>query len=575
MTQRPVAIYLLVASLIISGYGPGQSPQEAEASRPRGSSAGEAPRSILGRAADPVLFFTDLTSGPNTGGQDNLGSFISIYGEGFGAQRGNSTVRIGAAEVARYVTWGQDNGVARGLDMIVVQPGPGVSSGDIIVTVNGIASNPLPFAVRTGQIYFVSPGSPNANDSNPGAFAEPFRTIYRPRQVMQAGDIVYIRGGAFSDIDPASPGWDAILVLDAETAVTGTAERPVAYIGYPGEPPVLGNPAARRGVLLLTSGQPSQYYVFANLRFTQSSSPLPLTGIGHRVVGNYVYEGAFDDTGTIGVNGNTSQIKIFGNLLRNNGAPGEKLHHGLYIGGFGINRDIEVGWNQIQDQHGGRAVQLFGHVDGDRMENIRIHDNLVSGSELNNIVLGGTDGSTEVLGAIDVYNNVIVGSGDAGLRIDDPQGTVGIRNNVLYNNGSPGFNGNAQVYVQRAGAGRITLQNNILYAGTGQTYYLFEPGVDASVFNLATNNLVYNAGECPAWGAGCINANPLFAGGASMDFNLQAQSPAIDAGISTGIGRDYLGLARPQGGAYDIGAYEYVTGTVSLTRTAYLPSLAR
>jgi len=39
---------------------------------------------------------------------------------------------------------------------------------------------------------------------------------------------------------------------------------------------------------------------------------MPVTGIGHRIVGNYLHDGAFDDSGTIGVNGNSSQIKILG-----------------------------------------------------------------------------------------------------------------------------------------------------------------------------------------------------------------------------------------------------------------------
>ena len=58
--------------------------------------------------ANPRLLFTDLESGPNNGGKDNLGAFITLYGEGFGAQRGgNSKVTIGGIEVAKYVSWGQ------------------------------------------------------------------------------------------------------------------------------------------------------------------------------------------------------------------------------------------------------------------------------------------------------------------------------------------------------------------------------------------------------------------------------------------------------------------------------------
>ena len=567
--KKAITICLLAVTLLMSGCGPGQLPEptedsEVNANNPTEAAPSEAPPKSPSYspngALTPVLFFTDITSGPQSGGQDNLGAFITIYGEGFGEARGTSLVTIGGVEVANYVTWGQDNGIARNLDMIIVQPGPNVASGDIVVTVNGEPSNPLLFSVRSGSIYFVISDAPNADDTNPGTYAEPFKTIYRPRQVMLAGDIVYIKGGTFSEIDPGNPGWDAILILDEETAATGIANQPIAYIGYPGESPVFANPSARRGILLQTSGQPRDYYVFANLSFTQASSPLPVTGIGHRVVGNYLYEGAFDDSGTIGVNGNSSQINILGNLLRNNGTPDVKFHHGVYIGGFGINQDIEIGWNQIQDQNGGRAIQLFGHVDGDFMDNIRIHDNLISGSELNNIVLGGTDASTEVLGTVYVYNNIIMGAGDPGLRVDDSQGTVIIQNNVLYNNGTPGLDGNAQIYIQRAGTGLITLQNNILYAESGQTYFLFGTDAESSVFKAANNNLVYNADACPAWDTSCINADPLFVDFAVADFRLQASSPAIDAGVNTGITQDYTGVSRPQGGTYDIGVYERFQG---------------
>src|SRR3972149_4115217 len=161
--RRTVAMCLLVVGLFVSGYRSGHWP-EPISDHPVYANA------LL--ASAPVLFFTDLTSGPKTGGQDDLGAFITIYGEGFGATRGTSTVTIGGVEVAKYVGWGQDNGIARKLDMIVVQPGSSVTTSNIIVTVNGLASNPLPYTVRSGQIYFVIPGAANANDNNPGTFTQ-------------------------------------------------------------------------------------------------------------------------------------------------------------------------------------------------------------------------------------------------------------------------------------------------------------------------------------------------------------------------------------------------------------------
>ncbi len=502
----------------------------------------------------PRLFFTDLESGPNTGGQDNLGAFVAVYGEGLGAQRGTSTVTVGGREVARYVIWGENNG-ARQMDKLVVQLGPAAASGNLVVTVNGRASNPLPFTVRSGQIFFVAPDAPSASDANPGTFTQPFGTIYRPREVMQAGDIVYIRGGRIRTSDPVGPGWDTILMLDPDTgSAAGTADRPIAYVGYPGESPVLGDRAARRGILLST-GPSQSYYVLANLTLTEASDPVSLAGVGHRIVGNTVFAAGFDDPGSISVNTASSQLKILGNLIRDNGEAGNKLHHGFYIGGYGTNQGIEFGWNELRDQRGGRGIQLFGHLDNDWIDDVRIHDNWVSGSELDNIVIGGTDGATEVIGTMHVYNNIIVGAGEAGVRVNDPQGTVVIQNNVLYNNHS------AEARWQRVGAGKVTFQNNILYAAAGAAYSAFDAGGAEPSSLRTSHNLCFNAGPCAPWEVNSLNADPMFVDLAAYDFRLKAASPAIDSGATTGIASDYTGVARPQGRASDIGAHEFSAET--------------
>jgi len=190
-----------------STTAPDQPPaQQARQPSPRAASAAPAPAAKQGGPIGsdaPRLFFTDLESGPNDGGQDNLGAFVTIYGEGFGVNRGASTVTIGGKEVAKYVAWGQDNAPARKMDMIVVQPGPNAASGEIVVTVNGKASNPLPFTVRAGKIYFITQNAPNANDANPGTFEAPFKTIYRPRDVLQAGTSFTSRVGHSAPLIPS------------------------------------------------------------------------------------------------------------------------------------------------------------------------------------------------------------------------------------------------------------------------------------------------------------------------------------------------------------------------------------
>jgi len=54
----------------------------------------------------------------------------------------------------------------------------------------------------------------------------------------------------------------------------------------------------------------------------------------------------------------------------------------------------------------------------------------------------------------------------------------------------------------------------------------------------------------------CFNKNPKFIATYGQNYNLQEDSPAIDAGMEgLGITTDILG--RPRNGVPDIGAYEY------------------
>ena len=96
----------------------------------------------------PAIFYSDLTSGPNTGGQNNAGAFVTIHGNGFGASQGSSTVTIGGGAAASYQSWSNTS--------VTFQLGSAAKTGSIAVNVGGATSNSVPFTVRSGNIYFVS-----------------------------------------------------------------------------------------------------------------------------------------------------------------------------------------------------------------------------------------------------------------------------------------------------------------------------------------------------------------------------------------------------------------------------------
>ena len=52
----------------------------------------------------------------------------------------------------------------------------------------------------------------------------------------------------------------------------------------------------------------------------------------------------------------------------------------------------------------------------------------------------------------------------------------------------------------------------------------------------------------------------------ATDYHLQAGSPAIDAGATVAVTDDFDGNPRPQGQAYDIGAFEWSSDSISAVR---------
>src|SRR5215471_10148185 len=60
-------------------------------------------------AQAPRLFFTDIDSGPNSGGESVSGfsgAYVTLYGNYFGSSQGSSTVTLKGTNCLRVVSWG-------------------------------------------------------------------------------------------------------------------------------------------------------------------------------------------------------------------------------------------------------------------------------------------------------------------------------------------------------------------------------------------------------------------------------------------------------------------------------------
>ncbi len=76
--------------------------------------------------------------------------------------------------------------------------------------------------VTAGNIYYVAN---NGNDSYPGTITQPWRTIYKAANTIQAGDTVYLRGGTYYEANIFYPH--------------GTENAPITIAGYPNEAAII------------------------------------------------------------------------------------------------------------------------------------------------------------------------------------------------------------------------------------------------------------------------------------------------------------------------------------------------
>jgi hypothetical protein len=575
--------------------------------------------SSLTAQTSPRIFFSDLESGPNVGGQKNLGVWVTIWGKGFGAERGASIVTIGGGAAAEYPIWSDTK--------ITFQLGPAAKTGDIVVSVREkaaragegqssvdtayksaaanvkarsalaprdavprssekMSSNGLPFIVRPGKIYFVAV---NGSDWRSGSFQSPWKSIVHAKGRMSAGDVTYIKDGV---AQTAEDSYTAYLSMDRNGGSnSGKAGAPKALVAYPGARVTIGK-AHGLDYGIRTPNIPARedWWVISQLHIIGGKQAMDMSGAAWKIVGNDIEcPGGDGQVGCVEAS-QASGIKFYGNEVHNAGAGpvAQKFYHAVYFSTD--SNHIDVGWNHIHDNMTCRAVQFHssplcrpncGARDqtGHDQFDLHVHDNLIHGDSCNGINFATVDPSK---GAVEAYNNVIYHVGVA-----DPKdgggafsciyvagttntghagtGTVEVFNNTLYDcaaNHSRNADGSRGAFSVGGGAGlTMRLRNNIVYQLPGEVY------IDGSKTQITgEKNLWFGAGSGPGETSGNVGGDPLFIDLGKFDFHLRATSPARDAGaaalpnnpfiVGNGRSTDKDGVARPQGKAFDLGAYE-------------------
>jgi hypothetical protein len=525
----------------------------------------------------PALFFSDIQSGPNSGGESVTGfsgAYVTLYGNFFGSSQGSSTVTLNGANCLRVVSWG---GTWLSWQRIIVQLGATCTTGNFVVSTSAGSSNGFPFTVRSGHIYFVAT---TGNNANAGTFASPLATVpFAVHSKMVAGDITYVRAGVIAQGDD---GFGSPL----NVGENGTAGNPLAIVGYPGELPQLGGPSNGRGVIDLAG---TAYFTIANFKFLFSGASEALhlyaTSSNWRLIGNDLScPNGSGATGCVTSEG-APFFTYLGNVLHDTGCPGsmtgsyagcldtQKLYHGFYFGDLGANanHDAELGWNWTYNIYGCRGMMFHSRDGSSGLEayNLKIHDNLIHDVRCDGIALPNTNPNK---GPVLVYNNIIyhTGSGPdpsgipAGyscILTDNGNGTsttpVEVYNNTCYDGGGRGVaEGDAGAYSFYI---PTRMRNNITYQLSAEGYV---SGSAGSGRITGSNNLWFGVGSGPSQTTANINSDPLLISAVTEDFHLTSGSPAIDAGVNTGLGTDFFGVSRPQGSGIDVGAAEFSNGAV-------------
>ena len=508
------------------------------------------PAQLQAQSQPPRIFYTDIVSGPNSGGQNDDGAFITVYGNNFGTTRGTSVVTLNGTNAVRYPVWTNTK--------ITTQIGSGASTGNLVVRIGGAASNGVPFTVRSGRIYFVSTAG---NDSNSGTYSNPWATLLKARAQVVAGDIVYVMNGvqqSGADLSSAS------LALSK----SGTSTTPIAFVAYPNAKVTIGTTTGQTYGIRSAS---TSWIVVAGMTLRGALTAVELTSsYNWRLVGNDISCPNGSGVGGCVDGYAVGGSKFYGNNVHDTGSTSSS-NISQYSGlNFANTSSLDIGWNNVGNTRGCDAVKV--RSSSQLNYGVKIHDNYIHDARCSGVVVGNMDTTK---GAVSVYNNVIIRTGVgpapggveseaySGVYVANSSDGLSITNNTTYDCGAR-KNTNSGCVLTESSA---TLKDNIFYGTTGERYV----AAGSSRTPSGSNNLCYGTGAaCPSSLTASISANPLFSSISTGDYRLQTGSPAIDKGTSTGITADMLGVARPRGAAYDIGAYEVVVGTSGPTTSKNL-----
>jgi hypothetical protein len=338
--------------------------------------------------------------------------------------------------------------------------------------------------------------STTGSDTNTGTAAKPFRTITRAAKLAKPSTTIHVAAGTYRE--------------SVKTTVHGTSTARIRYVSD-----------TKWGAKVIGIGTEGMWTNNGN--YTDIDG-FDITGPGRLGILNYA-------SYTLMSNNHIHNLTISGGCTGSGGA-------GIVNASYTASNGDIIG-NVVHD------IGVPGKCNG------------VQGIYSSN--LGGK-----------IYNNIVYKVSAFGIHLWHAASGVIIANNTVFANGSSGMGGGI-VTGSGDSPGGMQLKNtkvinNIVYNNPGVSIkqYCYSGVNCIGTGNVTSNNLVYGNGSGislkTGTATGTITADPLFVSYQSNgtgNYRLRSNSPAVNKGTaSSAPTNDMDNVARPRGGAYDIGAYE-------------------